>query len=173
MRRRNLSLDASQRTAASARIFAAVERLPAFVTAKTVALFAALPDEPDTAEALARWRVRKRIVLPRVEGDTMRFYRYDPAVMHAGAFGIAEPGPAAEPCAPADIDFMAVPGVAFTPSGVRLGRGRGYYDRYLAQPGFRAFKAGICYAHQVVAELSAEPHDVAVDCIVHNETAYP
>ena len=41
-----------------------------------------------------------------------------------------------------------------------MGRGRGYYDKYLSQPGFRGVKAGVCYAHQLVGELPVEPHDV-------------
>ena len=48
-------------------------------------------------------------------------------------------------------------------AGMRLGRGKGFYDKYLSQPGFRAFKAGVCYPHQVVEELPADPFDVPVD----------
>ena len=115
-----------------------------------VALFASLKDEPLTAPALERWSRSKRIVLPRVEGDIMRFYDYDPASMNdSGSFGISEPEATAL-CRPEEIDFIIVPGVAFTAAGMRLGRGKGFYDKYLSQPGFRAFKAGVCYPHQVV-----------------------
>ena len=120
-------------------------------------------DEPLTAPALERWSRSKRIVLPRVEGDIMRFYDYDPASMNdSGSFGISEPESTAL-CRPEEIDFIIVPGVAFTAAGMRLGRGKGFYDKYLSQPGFRAFKAGVCYPHQVVEELPADPFDVPVD----------
>lgn len=80
----------------------------------------------------------------------MRFFDYDAATLVRGAFGIAEPGPSARECPPGRIDLIVVPGTAFTEAGARMGRGRGYYDRYLAQPGFRAVKVGVCFAHQLV-----------------------
>ena len=46
---------------------------------------------------------------------------------------------------------------------------RGYYDKYLSQPGFRGVKAGICYAHQLVGELPVEPHDVFMDYVVTDD----
>lgn len=166
MRDRNLGMTPRQRAGASERIFSRIGRLEAFAAARTVALFCALADEPETAEALARWRAVKRIVVPRVEGDVMRFFEYDPRTLRPGAFGIAEPGPDARLCKPHEIDLMIVPGTAFTPSGRRCGRGRGYYDRYLSLPGVRAVKAGVCFAHQVVEEMPAEPHDVTMDMII-------
>ena len=90
----NTALSSEQREELSARIFNEAERLPAFARAKVVALFASLKDEPLTAPALERWSRSKRIVLPRVEGDIMRFYDYDPASMNdSGSFGISEPEP--------------------------------------------------------------------------------
>ena len=159
----NTALSSEQREELSARIFNEAERLPAFARAKVVALFASLKDEPLTAPALERWNRSKRIVLPRVEGDIMRFYDYDPASMNdSGSFGISEPEATAL-CRPEEIDFIIVPGVAFPAAGMRLGRGKGFYDKYLSQPGFRAFKAGVCYPHQVVEELPADPFDIPVD----------
>jgi 5-formyltetrahydrofolate cyclo-ligase len=108
----------------------------------------------------------KRIVVPRVEGDVMRFCEYDPQTLRPGAFGIAEPGPEAQTCDPSEIDLVIVPGTAFTAAGARCGRGRGYYDKYLARPDVHAVKVGVCFAHQLVGELPAEPHDVAMDYII-------
>lgn len=169
MKKRNLSLSSEERAAASERIFGRVERLPGFSAARCAAFFCALPDEPQTGVALARWSAAKRIVVPRVEGDAMRFYDYVPGELCRGAFGIAEPSAAERPCDPADIDFIVVPGVAFTAAGARMGRGRGYYDKYLSQSGFRGVKAGVCYAHQLVGELPVEPHDVFMDYVVTDD----
>ena len=167
MRRKNLGITPSERAAASGRIFARAELSEAFGRARTVGVFCSLADEPDTSEALARWSAAgRRLAVPRVEGDVMRFYEYDPRTMRPGAFGIAEPGPEARLCEPRELDLVIVPGTAFTAAGARMGRGRGYYDKYLAQPEVHAVKIGVCYAHQLVGELPSEPHDVAMDCVI-------
>ena len=162
MRRLNRALDSRQRLRASAAIFSAVERLPEFRAARTVAVFAALPDEPATDEVLARWASTRRVVLPRVEGDAMRFYACRPDAL---VFGILEPQ-GERPCPAGEIDLVVCPGVAFTADGRRLGRGRGYYDRYLGDPAFRGFRVGVCYAHQLVDDLPVEPHDVRMDRVI-------
>lgn len=169
MRALNRGVDARQRAAVSLRIVARVEELPDFVRARTVGLYCALPDEPDLSDALVRWAGEKRLVVPRVEGETMRLFDYDPQTLVTGAFGILEPGPAARLCAPGEIDLLLVPGVAFTREGARCGRGKGYYDRYLAQPEFRGAKFGVCYAHQLIDALPAEPHDVRMDGVIFAE----
>ena len=165
MRRLNRALDSRQRLRASAAIFSAVERLPEFRAARTVAVFAALPDEPATDEVLARWASTRRVVLPRVEGDAMRFYACRPDALVFGAFGILEPQ-GERPCPAGEIDLVVCPGVAFTADGRRLGLGRGYYDRYLGDPAFRGFRVGVCYAHQLVDDLPVEPHDVRMDRVI-------
>lgn len=165
MRQLNRAVSAAGRRAAGERLCRRVEALPEFAAAHCVALFAALADEPDTAPMLGRWAAGRRLVLPRVEGEVMHFYDYDPATVRSGSFGIDEPQQGIA-CPPADIDLIVVPGVAFTASGFRLGRGRGYYDRYLAQPGFRGCTVGVCYAHQLVDTLPVEPHDIPLQRVL-------
>lgn len=46
-----------------------------------------------------------------------------------------------------------------------MGRGKGYYDRYLALPELRAFCVGVCFAHQLVDALPVEPHDRAMNAV--------
>ena len=85
MRRKNLGITPSERAAASGRIFARAELSEAFGRARTVGVFCSLADEPDTSEALARWSATgRRLAVPRVEGDVMRFYEYDPRTMRPG-----------------------------------------------------------------------------------------
>lgn len=194
MKRLNLLLPEEQKQAAAERIFADIEALSVFQKARCVACFCALPDEPPTEAVLRRWSLERRVVVPRVEGDTMRFYDYRPDALVRGAFGIAEPvvaedsaaagsfgvggatdADAPEPCRtpleacalcpPEAIDLLVVPGVAFTREGARLGRGKGYYDRYLAQDEVHAYCVGVCFAHQLVDELPVEPHDRAMDAV--------
>ncbi len=130
---------------------------------QTVALFSPLKDEVQIGSLMQR--IECRVVVPRVEGDEMEFYDLASGSLVEGTFGIMEPQ-SGEPIEPRKIDVMVVPGVAFTPSGDRLGRGKGYYDRYLSREGFRAYCVGVCYPHQMVDELPVEPHDRRMDEVV-------
>ena len=173
MRALNRALDPAVRAAASVGIVARIERLSVFAESRTVGLFCALPDEPDLSSALERWRAAKRLVVPRVEGDAMRFFEYDPRRLVPGAFGILEPGPDARLCGPGELDLLLVPGVAFTAGGLRCGRGKGYYDRYLAQSGFRAVKIGVCFAHQLAAPLRPDPQNIGMEGVFFEGSGDP
>ena len=167
MRQRNRTLTNEARLCASRIIFRQVENLERFAAVEVVGLYCALPDEPPTAEVIDRWRgLGKRVVVPRVEGDRMRFFDYNPATQVVGSFGIEEPGAEAVLCRPEEIELMVVPGVAFTAAGDRMGRGRGYYDKYLAQREFNAPTVGVCYRHQLVDALPTEPHDIRLDRVI-------
>jgi 5-formyltetrahydrofolate cyclo-ligase len=63
------------------------------------------------------------------------------------------------------IDVVLVPGVAFDAQGHRLGRGKGYYDRFL-QSVSDIKKIGVCFDFQKVESVPAEAHDVVVDIVV-------
>ena len=132
--------------------------------ASVVALFISLTDEPETGEIIAELAKTKRVVVPRIEGEEMEFYDIAEGVSE-GAFGILEPL-STTPVEPSEIDVMVVPGVAFTQGGERLGRGKGFYDKYLSRKGFRAHTIGICYPCQVVEHLPVEPHDKVLDKVV-------
>ena len=150
----------------SREIFRKVEALDEFAKADCVALFAAMKDEVPTRETLIRWRdMGKRVVVPRVEGDIMRFYDYSPERMQVGAFGIEEPMGDEEVAAEA-IDLIIVPARAFTLEGVRLGRGGGFYDKYMSLADFRAYKVGITFACQIFDELPKDDHDILVDRVI-------
>lgn len=63
-----------------------------------------------------------------------------------------------------DSAVWLVPGVAFSPIGVRLGRGKGYYDRLLENQ--KGLKIGIAWSCQIVSQLIPEPHDILMDKVV-------
>lgn len=169
VRRLAADMDAAERQLQSQRATDLLERAVRRRGAAVVALFSPLPDEIDIAPLAARLG-DVRIVLPRVE-DTpqgeprMEFYDYRPDSLAAGAYGIREPQ-GGEACPAADIDVMVVPGMAFTRDGRRLGRGKGYYDRYLARDGFRAWCIGVCFDCQIVDDLPCEAFDRRVDEVV-------
>ena len=163
-----LAMSTAEHEAQSQQVCEQLERLVAEYKPATVALFSPLPDEVNVAPLIGS--LACRVVLPRV-GDRadgtpeMEFFDYAPQAMASGVYGIIEPQ-AGESCRAEDIDFMVVPGVAFSSDGRRLGRGKGYYDRYLSQEGFRAFCVGVCYACQLREDIPAEAHDKRVDAVI-------
>lgn len=165
VRRRVAGLTAERRAEKSALIENELSNCDAIRGASVVALYASLADEPQTRGLIERLSAAHTVVLPRVAGDDMDFYEYSPDKMAVGAFGIEEPagGRAVSPDA---IDAIVVPARAYTADGARLGRGRGYYDRYMSRRGFRAVKIGVCFAEQIVDDIPAEPHDIAVDTVI-------
>ncbi len=168
-----LSLTEVEGQAQSMSVAERVEALVAEHKPRVVALFSPLKDEVQILPLAKKLASVCRVVLPRV-GDRadgtpeMEFFDYEPSSLAEGAYGIAEPQ-GDKVCAAEDIDLMVVPGVAFTREGVRLGRGKGYYDRYLAREGFRAYTVGVCYACQLLQELPSEEHDRRVDIVVAGE----
>lgn len=147
----------------SATIMAKLERHPDFIKAHKVMLYSALPDEVQTQGFLEKWHLDKQIILPTVVGDDIIPVEYARDTDFAvGDFNILEPQN--EPYK-GDFDLIVVPGVAFDRKGNRLGRGRGYYDRFLSQH-LDVRRIGICFDFQLVDEVPAEPFDIKMDEII-------
>lgn len=106
----------------------------------------------------------KNVYLPAVDGDGMQFVRFEEGCrMVEGEYRILVPS-GTQRVAAGEIDLLILPGVAFDPWGRRLGKGKGYYDRFMEQTG--AYRMGVCLDHQIVREVPAEPHDKTVDMVV-------
>lgn len=139
-----------------------------FSSAKTLALYAPIHHEVDTAfvqrQALL---LGKRVVFPTVEGVALAFRQiYAEADLVSGAFGIKAPG-ANSPSVPVEeIDIFIIPGVAFDLAGRRIGYGKGYYDRALHPLERCGRLVGFCYDFQLVDAIVGEPHDVTMDVIM-------
>jgi len=129
-----------------------------------------LPDEVDIRPLLDELLAAGTLVLlPKVTGEhTMVWQRYCGSdQLQAGAFSIMEPAGGqvyAMPACQTDA-LILVPGVAFDGCGRRLGRGKGYYDRFLASCP-HIYKIGVCFGFQRVAEVPAGALDIAVDEVV-------
>ncbi len=166
IRQMNRSIGVSERTEEALNIFSTIELDDKFVNSHSIALYLSLPDEVFTHNIVERWYgMGKRIYLPRVKGDLLEFVKYQPDSLAQGTFGIFEPTNDSV-VSPFQIELMIVPGVAFCSDGRRLGRGRGYYDKYLSQPDFRGYTIGVGYAHQLVADIPCEPHDVRLSKVI-------
>lgn len=166
VRARIASMSDAEKEERSAAICRSLKAHIAVCGARVVALFSPLADEPRLWPLVEELSEGMAVLLPRVEGDVMNFYCYVPGSMSGGTFGIMEPV-GGEPVAPYEIDVMVVPGVAFTEEGDRMGRGKGFYDRYLSQKDFRALKIGVCYDVQLVDGLPMEIHDVKMDSVIY------
>jgi 5-formyltetrahydrofolate cyclo-ligase len=157
-----------ERVARSLAIAERAEEVPALREARTLALYAPLGTEVDSAEIARRAIARgARVVYPRVvRGDRrLAFARADARELVRGPLGALEPPAAAPDVALDEIDCVVMPGVAFSAGGLRLGRGGGYYDATLERMP-RAFRVGVAFDAQIVPELPREPHDVPLDAIV-------
>ena len=147
----------------SEKILAQLEQHPDFVKAERVMLYSALPDEVQTQAFLEKWHLKKQIILPTVVGDDIIPVAYEKDTDFAvGNFNILEPQN--EPYK-GDFDLIVVPGVAFDHKGNRLGRGRGYYDRFLCQH-LSVKRVGICFDFQLVDEIPTEPFDIRMDEVI-------
>ena len=133
---------------------------------QTVMAYWPLPDEVDIRPLIAQLVTEGRtVLLPKVlDDEQMELRRYcSEADLAEGAFHIMEP--VGEPYTDYDkIDVVLVPGMAFDAAGHRLGRGRGYYDRFLTAHS-HLYKIGVCFPFQRVAEVPTEEHDICVDDI--------
>ena len=147
----------------SEQILAKLELHPAFIAAQRVMLYSALPDEVQTQAFLEKWHLSKTIILPTVVGDDIIPVEYGKDTAFAvGDFNILEPQN--EPYS-GGFDLIVVPGVAFDRQGNRLGRGKGYYDRFLCHH-LDVKRIGICFDFQLVDEVPSEPFDIRMDEVI-------
>jgi 5-formyltetrahydrofolate cyclo-ligase len=95
-------------------------------------------------------------------------------VLRPGPHGLREPDPAVCPAVPPSaIDLVLVPGLGFAPGGARLGRGAGYYDRWLATLPDGARTIGVAFAGQVLPVVPCDAHDWRVDHILTDDGWVP
>jgi 5-formyltetrahydrofolate cyclo-ligase len=171
-----LAMNSDERAREEARITDAILALEAWHRAHSLLVYHALPDEVSLAALAARAvHAGKRLYLPRVSGESLTFAAYEPATteLQRHAFGMEEP---ATPGPDALFDptsgpwMMICPGRAFSRRGDRLGRGGGYYDRFVVSQRARKNRPvaliGVCYEVQLRYSLPVEEHDVTMDIVV-------
>lgn len=156
------------REAASVRLRELLWADQAFLDAKTIFCYVSMTEEPDTRPIIRRClEAGRRICVPRIvpgKGviEAREIKGWDGSFT-AGTFGILEPNPATTQLVrPAEVDCVIVPGLAFDREGFRLGRGKGYYDRFMAGLDPRAARIALAFALQCVDRVPREPHDQRV-----------
>lgn len=142
-------------------LFAKLESEPEFLQASTIMLFASLPDEVYTHDFIQKWAANKTILLPSIRNSEIVPCLYKPnSAFHVGEYNILEAIEAYE----GEIDLVLVPGQAFDAQGNRLGRGKGFYDRFLKRT--NAFRIGICFDFQLLPQIPTEAHDMKMDLVI-------
>jgi len=146
--------------------------LPEWESAWTVMLYLSLPGEIETAYALeSAWEAGKTVLVPRVDWGSHEInaipIALDSPTQYA-RYGLREPTEG-RPFDPARIDLIAVPGLAFDGRGHRLGRGAGFYDRFLPRA-TRATRAGLAWELQFVEAVPTTASDAVLDALVTEES---
>jgi len=128
-----------------------------FQESNRIAFYCATDNEVSTYELMDKYRFKKHIVLPVISIENMNFYPYTGKEnLKKGAFGILEPI-SRDIVPPEDIDLFIVPGVAFDYLCNRMGRGKGYYDRFLSN--IDKPTIGLCFEFQLMKYTPHESHD--------------
>ena len=155
---------------ASLSICERVEGLDWWRDATGVMLYGSMPREVrlDSLGTLALSQ-GKRVVCPRVDFATRRMVaaaveRWEDGLV-TGRMGIRQPGEGAREAGRGEISLVLVPGLAFDAGGGRLGRGGGFYDRFLAELPPETRFLGVGIEEQVVVAVPRSNWDVAVHAV--------
>ena len=170
------SLSNEERKVLSAQICRNVAETPVFKQSLCVAFYAADASEADLWELFDKFNGEKKFFLPRYRAEEKIYEMVQihnrTADLVSGKYGLEEPNPDLPSATENEYKCMLylVPGVAFDSQCRRLGRGKGFYDRLLADA---EFSLGIFYECQRFAgDIPAEPHDISLDMIVTEKQLY-
>lgn len=148
-------------------LFKAFLGLDAVKSAKTVMVYWGVePESPTTDLISALLACGKRVVLPRcLSAGEMEARAYRGGRLVRNPYGIPEPGEDCPPVDKGEIDAVLVPALCYDRQGIRLGRGGGYYDRWLAD--YTGVSVGLCYKQLLRESLPRQAHDRPVKILLH------
>lgn len=137
--------------------------------AGTVMVYWGVEPEPATTDLIgALFACGKRVALPRcLPAGQMEARAYRGGRLIRGPYGIPEPGEDCPLVEKRDIDVILVPALCYDRKGIRLGRGGGYYDRWLVD--YAGISVGMCYKELMREELPREEHDRPVKLLLSIE----
>jgi 5-formyltetrahydrofolate cyclo-ligase len=163
------SFPVEKRAADSVRLCAKLKEQFFFQSAATVLFFAPLPDEVEVWPLLQEaFNLGKNAALPQFNAAAQNYVARRVQNLQSeivpGQFQVREPKSSCAEIPLDKIDLVHVPGVAFDLRGNRLGRGKGFYDRLLAE--IRGAKCGVAFDEQVVKQVPVEESDAPVDFIL-------
>jgi len=155
---------AELRDISSERIHQNIKQISSYTNSQNNACYFPIGSEVDTRDIMLNILEQgKNLLLPKIVNDNIEFYIIpNLETLEKGNFEIMEPK---DSCKKAEkIDCVLIPTVGVSKSGVRLGYGKGYYDRFLSL--IDAVKISLTYSKQIVKSIPNESHDVKIDWIV-------
>jgi len=146
---------------------------PEFIKARTILFYASFGGEVATFEMIKEaTQLNKKIALPIIvkdRKDIIPTLVEHPDQLTEGLYGIKHPHFQEDRVvAPKDLELVIVPGLAFDQSRNRLGRGAGYYDRFLSSLPKETPTLGLAFDFQLVDRLPLEVHDVSLTDVIVN-----
>jgi len=148
-------------------VFRKIELMPEFQAANTILIYWSTTDELPTQSFIKKWCSEKLIILPSINGQKLFLKRFSPEVpMIQRALGIWEPD--LTEVFSGKVDLVIVPGVAFDTKKNRLGRGKGYYDRFFRRN--KTLKIGVGFEFQLLSSVPINRMDIRMDRIVTSST---
>lgn len=150
----------------SLKVIRQLEQNSHFVEAQWVVCYWSMEDEVYTHGFIKKWAGQKHILLPCIKGEELELRLFSGTDnLCPGGGGYAIPEPTGE-CfiAYEKIGLIIVPGMAFDKWGNRLGRGKGYYDRFLKS--CPAYKIGICFPFQFMEAVPVDSLDIPMDEVI-------
>ena len=170
LRERRRNLTSTERTAATAGITERLWDLTTALGARSVSCYLSAIDEPSTRPYVNRARASGlRVLFPITRADGLLDWTTatEEEGERVGLFGVPEPeGELLGPIAINDVDLIVVPAAAVDGAGMRLGWGRGYYDRTLGSMERCPPVYGVVFDSEVVDRVPRERHDQAIDGVV-------
>lgn len=146
---------------------------PEFRSARVIMFYVSTDYEVDTHKMIQRTLLefKKRVTVPKVEKNKFQLLVSEitkfPDELSKGCYGILEPKrECVRPINLLELDLVIVPGVAFDMRGHRIGYGKGYYDRFLAQLPQKTVTVGLAYSWQVFDKLPITENDIRVKKII-------
>lgn len=145
--------------------------------ADIVFAFCSMPGEVETNDMIqTALEQGKRVGVPRIEGHNLIFHQLAKVdqefVMHS--YGIREPAPHWPILNPSEMSghtlLIVTPALAYSRQKYRLGRGKGFYDRFFAVLNtcsfLNVFRVGVCFSEQLLDKVPVGVHDLSVDAVI-------
>ena len=146
-----------------------IEQLHMFRHAHVEMFYYPVHHEVDLRPLLDKYKDEKVILLPVTHHDSIELRQYiGKDDLKAGHYGIPTPQTGTYRGTP---DLVIVPGLAFDKDLVRIGRGKGYYDRFLRKLR-KVPKVGVCYDFQISDDVPWSMHDVRMDKVITPSATY-